>query len=308
MGMGMGMGMKRVVFYIVFSLTLLMSGLAQAYVIDGLLTSWDLVITDNSQKLDTDIENYVQNLSADAAQLPEPGTMVLFGSGIFGLLVTSFRRFFRQLKRGMDIFMAGVAIIVTAPLWILIAIAIKLTSKGPVFFKQDRVGENKRYNERRKAVRNTDRRTGQSFGRSFTMYKFRTMKVNAEETTGAVWCQEDDPRITSVGKFLRKTHLDELPQLINVLKAEMSVIGPRPERAQIIPTLNKSIKKYNKRLRVKPGITGLAQVRQHYDSTLGDVKKKVHYDLLYIRKMCLLMDLRIIFGTLVVMLTGKGAR
>jgi lipopolysaccharide/colanic/teichoic acid biosynthesis glycosyltransferase len=96
--------------------------------------------------------------------------------------------------------------------------------------------------------------------------------------------------------------------LINVLKGEMSMIGPRPERAQIIPTLNKAIKKYGKRLRVKPGITGLAQVRQHYDSTLGDVKKKVHYDLLYIRKMCLLMDLRIIFGTFVVMLTGKGAR
>ncbi len=240
--------------------------------------------------------------------IPEPGTMVLFGSGIFGLLAASFKKFFRQLKRGMDIFMAGVAIIVTAPLWILIAIAIKLNSKGSVFFKQDRVGENTRYNERRKASRGTDRRTGQGFGRSFTMYKFRTMKIDAEQETGAIWAQENDPRITSLGRVLRKTHLDELPQFVNVLKGQMSMIGPRPERAQLIPALNQSIKKYNKRLRVKPGITGLAQVRQHYDSTLGDVKKKVHYDLLYIRKMCLLMDLRIILGTLVVMLTGKGAR
>ncbi len=234
--------------------------------------------------------------------------MVLFGSGIFGLLAASFKRFFRQIKRSMDIVMAGLAIVVTAPLWIVIAIAIKLNSQGSVFFKQDRVGENKRYRERRKESRGTDRRAGQSFGRSFTMYKFRTMNIDAEKETGAVWCQENDPRITTLGRVLRKTHLDELPQFVNVLKGEMSMIGPRPERAQIIPTLNQSIKKYSKRLRVKPGITGLAQVRQHYDSTLSDVKKKVHYDLLYIRKMCLLMDLRIIFGTFVVMLTGKGAR
>ncbi len=240
--------------------------------------------------------------------IPEPGTLVLFGSGIFGLLATSFRKFFKQIKRGMDIAMAGLAVVVTAPLWILIAIAIKLTSKGPVFFKQERVGENKRYSERRKESRSTDRRAGESFGRSFTMYKFRTMNIDAEKETGAVWALENDPRITTLGRVLRKTHLDELPQLVNVLRGQMSMIGPRPERAQIIPALNKSIKKYGKRLRVKPGITGLAQVRQHYDTTLGDVKKKVHYDLLYIRKMCLLMDLRIIFGTVVVMLTGKGAR
>jgi len=214
----------------------------------------------------------------------------------------------KQIKRGIDIVMAGVAMVVTAPLWILIAIAIKLNSKGAVFFKQDRVGENKRYNERRKESRGTDRRAGQSYGHSFTMYKFRTMNIDAEQETGAVWCQENDPRITSLGKVLRKTHLDEIPQFVNVLKGEMSMIGPRPERAQIIPALNRSIKKYNKRLRIKPGITGLAQVRQHYDHTLSDVKKKVRYDLLYIRKMCLLMDLRIIFGTLVVMLTGKAAR
>ncbi|MDD5492056.1 MAG: sugar transferase [bacterium] len=252
--------------------------------------------------------NDVLTLPADVNPVPEPGTMVLFGSGIFGLLATSFRRFFRQIKRGMDIVMAGLAVIITAPLWIAIAIAIKLTSKGPIFFNQERVGENKRYSERRKESRGADRRTGLSFGRSFIMYKFRTMKIDAEKETGAVWCQENDPRITTVGRFLRKTHLDELPQLINVLLGQMSMIGPRPERAQIIPILNKSIKKYNKRLRIKPGITGLAQVRQHYDSTLSDVKKKVHYDLLYIRKMCLIMDLRIIFGTFVVMLTGKGAR
>lgn len=248
------------------------------------------------------------NLPADVNPVPEPGTWVLFGSGIFGLIVSSFRKYFNQFKRGMDIVIASLSLVITAPLWLLIAAAIKLTSKGPVFFKQERVGENKRYNERRKEGRSTDRRAGPSYGRSFVMYKFRTMKIDAEKETGAVWCQENDPRITGVGRVLRKTHLDELPQLINVLLGQMSIIGPRPERAQIIPTLNKSIKKYNKRLRVKPGITGLAQVRQHYDSTMNDVKKKVHYDLLYIKKKCLLMDLRIIYGTLIVMLTGRGAR
>ncbi|MDD5258536.1 MAG: sugar transferase [bacterium] len=247
-------------------------------------------------------------LLADVSPLPEPGTWLLFGSGILGLIVSSFKKFFDQIKRGIDIFIAGLAIVFTAPLWILIASAIKLTSKGPVFFNQERVGVNKRYSERRKESRGTNRRANQNYGRPFIMYKFRTMQMNAEKETGAVWAMENDPRITPIGSFLRKSHLDELPQMINVLKGEMSIIGPRPERAQIIPVLNKSIKKYNKRLRVKPGITGLAQVRQRYDSTMTDVKKKVHYDLLYIKKKCLLMDLRIIYATFIVMLTGRGAR
>lgn len=254
--------------------------------------------------------NDVLNLQADINPVvPEPGTLMLFGTGIFGILVPTFRKFFQQIKRSMDITMCLVGLIVTLPLWWIIALLIKLSSRGPVFFKQERIGENKRFKQRRLSERNiSDRRRKEAFGRVFFMYKFRTMYIDAEKNTGAVWAKDNDPRITSIGRILRKTHLDELPQLINVLRGEMSMIGPRPERQEIAKHLSRKIKKYKKRLRVKPGITGLAQVRQHYDESLADVKKKVHYDLLYIRKMCLLMDLRIILGTCIVMVMGKGAK
>lgn len=254
--------------------------------------------------------NDVLNLNADINPVaPEPGTLMLFGTGIFGLLAATLRRFFRQIKRGLDIAMALVGLVMSLPLWGVIALLIKLSSRGPVFFKQERIGEDKRFSQRRVNQRKiSDRRRKEAFGKAFFMYKFRTMCVDAEKNSGAVWAKDNDPRITSLGRILRKTHLDELPQLLNVLKGEMSIIGPRPERQEIAECLSKEIKKYRKRLRAKPGITGLAQVRQHYDESLADVKKKVHYDLLYIRKMCLLMDLRIIWGTCIVMLTGKGAR
>lgn len=254
--------------------------------------------------------NDVLHLNADINPVvPEPGTLMLFGSGIFGMFVPFLRKFFRQIKGGIDICMAIVGLIITAPLWVVIGLAIKLTSPGPIFFKQERIGEDKRFEQRRANSRSaSDRRRKRAFGQVFHILKFRTMYVNAEKNTGAVWAKDNDPRITPVGKLLRKTHLDELPQLCNVLRGEMSIIGPRPERQEIAEQLIKQIKKYKKRLRAKPGITGLAQVRQHYDETLADVKKKVHYDLLYIRKMCLLMDMRIMWGTFIVMLTGKGAK
>jgi lipopolysaccharide/colanic/teichoic acid biosynthesis glycosyltransferase len=234
--------------------------------------------------------------------------MVLFGSGVFGLLGASARRFFRQTKRGIDLFVASIAIIIFAIPGVLIAILIKLTSPGPVFLQQERVGENKRRNERRGARKAIGRRSNANYGKHFIMYKFRTMRADAEKVSGPVWCAENDPRITFIGRFLRKTHLDELPQLINVFKGEMSIIGPRPERPVFVKALHAEIHRYPNRLKVKPGITGLAQVRQHYDSSLRDVKRKVHYDLLYIRRMCLLMDVRIVFSTFWVMMTGKGAR
>ena len=254
--------------------------------------------------------NDVLNLPADVnptPPVPEPGTMLLFGSGIFGLLATSVKRFFKQIKSVCDLMGATLLIIISSPLFLLIAIMVKLTSRGPVFLQQERVGENRRRTARRTSKRGAGRRSSESYGQPFTLYKFRTMYYDAEKHSGPVWAEKNDPRITPLGRFLRKTHLDELPQLINVLKGEMSIIGPRPERPMFVADLNKQIKKYYKRLYVKPGITGLAQVRQHYDSSLSDVKKKVHYDLLYIRKMCLLMDLRIVFGTMRVMVTGKGA-
>jgi lipopolysaccharide/colanic/teichoic acid biosynthesis glycosyltransferase len=164
---------------------------------------------------------------------------------------------------------------------------IKKVSPGPVFFKQNRVGKD---------------------GKLFTIYKLRTMKLNAEKETGTVWAKEDDPRLIKGGKLIRKAHIDELPQLVNVLRGDMSLIGPRPERPEIVKDLKEVVPEYEKRFCVKPGITGLAQVWHKYDETIQDVKKKIKYDLLYIRKMCLLVDLRILLQTLIVVATGKGAR
>ncbi|MBU4477906.1 MAG: sugar transferase [Candidatus Omnitrophica bacterium] len=195
---------------------------------------------------------------------------------------------FLQLKRGFDIMVASISLMITSPIIVLAALGIKLFSpKGPVFYSQLRVGEN---------------------GRIFKIYKLRSMKPDAENGTGAIWSSgEADPRlIPFIGRLMRKAHIDEIPQFFNVLKGEMSVVGPRPERPEIVNILKYEIPEYEKRLRVKPGITGLAQVRSRYDKTLSDVKKKVKLDLLYIRKMCLFTELNIIFKTVLVILTGKA--
>ena len=176
--------------------------------------------------------------------------------------------------------------IVTLPILATCALLVKLSSKGPVFFKQTRVGQD---------------------GKLFEIIKLRTMKVNAEAETGPVWARDNDPRVTLVGRFLRKSHLDELPQVINVLRGEMSLVGPRPERPIFVSEFNTSIPQYYRRLSVKPGITGLAQVRYKYDETMEDVRKKLAYDLLYIRKMCWYLDLTIIFLTIGKVL-DKGAK
>jgi lipopolysaccharide/colanic/teichoic acid biosynthesis glycosyltransferase len=134
------------------------------------------------------------------------------------------------------------------------------------------------------------------------------MEVDAEKYTGPVWAEEDDPRLIRFGKIIRKLHLDELPQLFNVLKGNMSIVGPRPERPVFVKQLSGKITDYRKRLNAKPGITGLAQVVHKYDETIADVKKKVKYDLLYIREMCLMVDIRILLRTIIVSVTGRGAR
>ena len=134
------------------------------------------------------------------------------------------------------------------------------------------------------------------------------MKVDAEKYTGPIWAKEDDSRLIKFGKLIRKMHIDELPQLFNVLRGEMSIVGPRPERPIFVSKLNKEIGDYHKRINVRPGITGLAQVWHKYDETVSDVRKKVKYDLLYIREMCLMVDMRILFRTVIVAARGKGAR
>lgn len=208
---------------------------------------------------------------------PEPSTLVLFGSGILGMMASFVRRTYAAAKRCMDMVGSTIAIIILSPICLLVALLIKSTSKGPIIFKQIRLGLN---------------------GQLFEIYKFRTMKVDAEKHTGPVWAPKNDNRLIPGGHFLRRTHLDEIPQFINVLKGEMSIIGPRPERPFFVEKLKNEITDYEKRLLVKPGITGLAQVCHRYDETTKDVKIKVKYDLLYIKKMCLFADLQIIYRTL----------
>ena len=217
---------------------------------------------------------------------PEPSTLILFLGGITGILVGFVRKSYGKFKRYSDLLLAILGVMVTSPLLIFAAILIKLTSKGPVIYKQNRVGEN---------------------GTVFRIFKLRTMVVDAEKGTGAVWAKENDPRITSVGRVLRKTHIDEIPQLFNVTKGEMSIVGPRPERPEMVRSFRDLIVDYERRLQIKPGITGLAQVFHKYDETIADVKKKIKYDILYIRRMCLWVDLRIMAQTCLVVLTGKGA-
>ena len=143
-------------------------------------------------------------------------------------------------------------------------------------------------------------------GKIYTMIKFRSMIKGAEKMTGPVWATWDDPRVTRIGKFLRKTRIDEIPQLINVIKGDMSWVGPRPERPYFVEKFKKEIPLYTRRLRVRPGITGWAQVKGGYDQSIEHVKQKLTYDLFYIENMSLRMDLKIVIVTILVMLKGKG--
>ena len=202
------------------------------------------------------------------------------------------------LARSLNVFVAAVALVVMAPVMLLIALAIRLTSPGPIFYSQVRVGVDRRFRSRR----SFDRRGCDHGGRLLRMYKFRSMRVDAEADGKAVWAQKSDPRTTPIGKLLRKTRLDELPQLYNVLRGDMNIVGPRPERPTIFAELRQNIPQYAQRQRVKPGITGWAQVNQSYDSCLDDVKAKVRYDLEYIARQSLGHDIRIMSMTIPVML------
>ena len=206
------------------------------------------------------------------------------------------------LGRIVNVVVAAVALVITLPLFALVAIAIKLTSKGPVFYSQTRVGLDRRYGR----TRGSDRRKYDHGGKLFMMYKFRTMKVDAEIDGRAVWAQKRDPRVTSIGGFLRRARLDELPQLVNVLRGEMNIVGPRPERPTIFARLRDDIPEYHMRQRVKPGITGWAQINQSYDACVDDVRRKVTYDLEYLRRQSVLEDIRIMSMTLPVMIFRKG--
>jgi exopolysaccharide biosynthesis polyprenyl glycosylphosphotransferase len=189
-----------------------------------------------------------------------------------------------KLKRVFDIFGSGLLFLLTLPILVLTMIAIKLESRGSVFFTQVRVGEN---------------------GRTFTVFKLRSMRTDAE-STGAAWASTRDPRVTRVGRFIRATRIDELPQLLNVLRGEMSFIGPRPERPEFMKQLEREIPFYNLRHILKPGITGWAQVMYPYGASVEDARQKLQYELFYIKNYSLLLDAAIVLKTVRVVLFGQG--
>jgi sugar transferase (PEP-CTERM system associated) len=190
-------------------------------------------------------------------------------------------------KRIVDVLAAAAGLVIGAPLFALVAAAIRVTSTGPVFYHQMRVGER---------------------GRPFRLHKFRTMRTDAESKTGPVFAAERDPRVTPVGNFLRKTRLDELPQLWNILIGEMSLVGPRPERPEFVKDLTEEIPFYGQRHVVKPGLTGWAQVRYAYAATVADTMEKLQYDLFYIKNLSIVLDLLIAFSTVKTVLRREGSR
>ncbi|MDQ6887081.1 MAG: sugar transferase [Gemmatimonadota bacterium] len=213
------------------------------------------------------------------------------------------RRRSEVVNRGVNIVLASLALVVLSPLLLLIALVVKLSSPGPILYVQPRVGIDRR---RRGARAVFDRRQQDLGGRTFTIYKFRSMYADAERDTGAVWATPNDPRVLPIGRFLRQFRLDELPQLVNVLKGEMNIVGPRPERPSIFLKLRRDISQYPLRQRAKPGLTGWAQVNHNYDSTIEDVRTKVRYDLEYLERQSLAEDVKIMLRTVPVMLFKRG--
>jgi lipopolysaccharide/colanic/teichoic acid biosynthesis glycosyltransferase len=218
-------------------------------------------------------------------------------------------------KRVLDDALSVTGLVLTAPLMLVTALLIKTTSPGPVFYRQERIGINRRLSERRRGEtdsggerRRRDRRVLVNFGRPFTIYKFRTMVVDAEQGTPPMWAKERDPRITPLGRILRKTRIDELPQFLNVLQGDMSIVGPRPERAYFIGRIEKDLPDFHLRLRTKPGITGLAQVELGYTNTDEGLHAKLRHDLEYIGQLSIVTDLKILLRTVSVVLTGRGAQ
>jgi len=191
------------------------------------------------------------------------------------------------------------------PVLAIVVLLMKLDSPGPIFYAQERIGLNRRRS--RKGGAEEERRHSDSFGQPFTIYKLRSMVVDAERHTGPIWAAAKDARVTRIGRFLRNTRLDETPQLWNVLRGEMSLVGPRPERPAFVTSLAESLPEYPRRYDARPGITGLAQVKSQYDSSIETVNRKLQYDLYYVRHGRLLLDLKIMAATVKVVARGEGA-
>lgn len=192
--------------------------------------------------------------------------------------------FYEIYKRILDIISSLLGLVIGLPIMVVIAILIKIEDRGPIFYTQERLGKNEK---------------------KFLVYKMRSMRVDAEKHGGAQWAQKDDPRVTKIGKFIRKTRIDEIPQLFNILKGDMSLIGPRPERPELTYEFDKEIPGFIERLSIKPGLTGLAQVNGGYDISPKD---KLKWDMIYIKNRSILLDISIVLKTVGVVFTGEGAR
>jgi exopolysaccharide biosynthesis polyprenyl glycosylphosphotransferase len=212
-------------------------------------------------------------------------TNQIYGVPLIEVMPRTMQPWEESLKRSIDIAVSSIILFIGLPLWFMIGIAIRLDTPGPVLYKQERVGKD---------------------GKIFNIYKFRSMLQDAEKLSGPTWADKKDPRITRVGAIIRRLHLDEIPQFINVLNGSMSLIGPRPERPFFVEQFNKQIPLYSRRHAVRPGISGWAQVKHKYDETLEDVKTKLQYDLYYIENMSLRMDLKILLMTIYRVLLVKG--
>jgi exopolysaccharide biosynthesis polyprenyl glycosylphosphotransferase len=212
-------------------------------------------------------------------------TSQLYGIPLIDIMPELMPEWEKKLKRISDVIISFIILVLTLPLNIFVAFLIKLDSKGPILFKQERIGMN---------------------NKKFKIYKFRSMYQDAEKNTGPVWSTKDDPRVTRIGKIIRQLRIDEIPQMFNVLKGEMSLVGPRPERPYFVEQLSQQIPYYRRRLKVRPGITGWAQVKHKYDESIEDVKVKLRYDLFYIENMSLRMDIKILARTILVVMFGKG--
>jgi exopolysaccharide biosynthesis polyprenyl glycosylphosphotransferase len=212
-------------------------------------------------------------------------TNQLYGFPLIDILPHFMPEWERKVKRLMDVTISFIILAAFSPVWLLVALAIKIDSRGPVLYKQQRVGKD---------------------GKEFTIYKFRSMVKDAESRSGPKWAEKEDPRITRIGKLIRRARVDEAPQFFNVLIGDMSLVGPRPERPFFVEQLKRQIPFYSRRLKVKPGITGWAQIKGGYDTSIENVKQKLQYDLFYLENMSLRMDLKILLNTIYVMLLGKG--
>ncbi len=212
-------------------------------------------------------------------------TNQIYGFPLIEIMPQIMQPWERVMKRVIDIFVSAAILLIGLPLWVLVAVAITLDSPGPIFYTQERIGKD---------------------GKRFRIIKYRSMYRNAELQSGPVWANKKDPRVTRIGRILRKARIDEVPQLINVLDGDMSLVGPRPERPFFVEQLSKEIPLYKRRLKVRPGVTGWAQVKHKYDENIEDVRRKVEYDLFYIENMSLRMDLKILLNTVMVVFLGKG--